>query len=45
MGYIGADRNATMAAASIHVPQGIFMPPIPPPQHCFPVCYQISCIL
>ena len=37
MGYIGADRNATIAAASMHVPQGMFLPPIPPPQHCFPV--------
>ncbi len=38
MGYIGADRNATMAAASIHVPQGMFMPPLPPPHHCYLVC-------
>ena len=33
MGYIGADRNATIAAASMHLPQSIFMPPMPPPQH------------
>ena len=33
MGYIGPDRNATIAAASMHLPQSLFMPPLPPPQH------------
>lgn len=33
MGYIGADRNSAIAAASIHLPHSIFIPPVPPPQH------------
>ena len=33
MGYIGADRDATIAAASMHLPHSLFMPPMPPPRH------------
>ena len=31
--HIGADRDATIAAASMHLPHSLFMKPIPPPQH------------
>ena len=34
MGYIGPDRNATIAAASMHLPQSLFMPPLPPQHFC-----------
>ena len=37
LGYIGADRNATVAAASIHLPQSLFVPPAPPPQSYYQV--------
>ena len=34
MGYIGPDRNATIAAASMHLPQSLFMPLLPPRHFC-----------
>ena len=33
MGYIDPDMDATIAAAFMHLPQSLFMPPLPPPQH------------
>ena len=35
MSYIGADRNAAIAAASMNLPHSLFMPPVPPPQHYY----------
>ena len=35
MSYIGADRNAAIAAASMNLPHSLFMPPAPPPQHYY----------
>ena len=37
LGFIGADRNATVAAHSMYVPPSMFNVPMPPPQH-----YQVS---
>ncbi len=33
LGYIGADRNATVAAHNVYVPPSMFNLPQPPPQH------------
>ena len=33
LGYIGADRNATIAATSMYIPPSMFNLPMPPPQH------------
>ena len=33
LGFIGADRNATVAAHSMCVPPSMFNIPLPPPQH------------
>ena len=33
LGYIGADRNATVAAHSMYVPPSMFNLPMPPPHH------------
>ena len=35
MSYIGPDRNAAIAAASMNLPHSLFMPPAPPPQHYY----------
>ena len=32
-GYIGADRAATVAAASMNIPVSMFVHPTPPPHH------------
>ena len=32
--YIGPNRNAAIAAASMNLPHSLFMPPLPPP-HCY----------
>ena len=41
LGYIGGDRNATVAAASMYVPQSMFGLPMPPPQHYAQVCLSV----
>ena len=33
LGFIGGDRNATVAAHSMYVPPSMFNLPMPPPQH------------
>jgi regulator of nonsense transcripts 1 len=33
MGYIGVDRNAVLAGATMHLPHSLFIPPPPTPQH------------
>lgn len=44
LGFIGADRNATVAAHSMCVPPSMFNIPMPPPQHYNQVTTYNTCI-